>query len=94
LTPAVASLSKYNMPTEQVPGVEVPFGINRLVVNTPASIVGAVPKTSAPDPVSPVTADARLALDGVAKNLATPVPRPVNVDGETVNVVTPDTSTT
>jgi len=39
--------------------------------------VGAVENTSDPDPVSSVTADARLALDGVAKNVATPVPRPL-----------------
>jgi hypothetical protein len=39
--------------------------------------VGLVPNTKAPEPVSPVTADARLALDGVARNVATPVPRPL-----------------
>jgi len=39
--------------------------------------VGAVEKTSDPDPVSSVTADARFALDGVARNVATPVPRPL-----------------
>src|SRR3989338_8275135 len=38
--------------------------------------VGLVAKTTAPVPVSPVTAAARLAVDGVAKNVATPVPRP------------------
>jgi hypothetical protein len=38
--------------------------------------VGEVAKTSAPDPVSPVTAVARLALDGVARKVATPAPRP------------------
>ena len=39
--------------------------------------VGAVENTSDPDPVSSVTADARFALDGVAKNVATPEPRPL-----------------
>ena len=39
--------------------------------------VGAVENTSDPDPVSSVTADARFADDGVAKNVATPVPRPL-----------------
>jgi hypothetical protein len=39
--------------------------------------VGDVAKTSAPEPVSSVTALARLALLGVAKNVATPVPRPL-----------------
>ena len=38
--------------------------------------VGDVANTSEPDPVSSVTAAARLALVGVAKNVATPVPRP------------------
>jgi hypothetical protein len=38
--------------------------------------VGLVAKTKAPDPVSSVTAVARLALDGVAKNVAIPVPSP------------------
>jgi len=39
--------------------------------------VGLVAKTRGPDPVSSVTAAARFALDGVAKNVATPVPRPL-----------------
>ena len=38
--------------------------------------VGEVAKTKSPLPVSFVTAVARLALDGVAKNVATPVPNP------------------
>src|SRR5436190_23132681 len=38
--------------------------------------VGLVPNTTAPLPVSPVTAVARFALEGVARNAATPVPRP------------------
>lgn len=38
--------------------------------------VGEVANTSAPVPVSPVTAAARLAVLGVAKKVATPVPRP------------------
>ena len=38
---------------------------------------GDVPKTNSPVPVSFVTAVARLALFGVAKNVATPVPNPV-----------------
>ncbi len=39
--------------------------------------VGLVANTSAPDPVSPVTAAARLADDGVARNVATLAPRPL-----------------
>ena len=57
-----------------------------LPVNVPAiapvpvivglSIVGLVPKTAAPEPVSSVSAPRRFVLDGVARNVATPVPRP------------------
>ncbi len=39
--------------------------------------VGDVAKTSAPVPVSFVTAEIRFALDGVARKVATPVPRPL-----------------
>ena len=39
--------------------------------------VGLVAKTNDPVPVSSVTAAARFALDGVAKNVATPVPKPL-----------------
>ena len=39
--------------------------------------VGEVANTSAPEPVSSVTAAAKLALVGVAKKVATPVPKPV-----------------
>jgi len=48
-----------------------------LLVRTGFDIVGAVPNTKAPVPVSSVTADAKFALDGVAKNAATPVPNPL-----------------
>ena len=39
--------------------------------------VGLVANTNDPVPVSSVTAAARFALDGVAKNVATPVPKPL-----------------
>ena len=39
--------------------------------------VGLVAKTNAPEPVSSVTAVARLALLGVARNVAIPAPRPL-----------------
>ena len=39
--------------------------------------VGLVANTSDPVPVSSVTADLKFALVGVAKNVATPVPRPL-----------------
>ena len=38
--------------------------------------VGDVPNTKEPDPVSSVTAETKLALEGVAKKVATPVPSP------------------
>ena len=38
--------------------------------------VGLVANTNDPEPVSSVTVDAKLALVGVAKNVATPVPKP------------------
>jgi hypothetical protein len=39
--------------------------------------VGDVANTNEPEPVSSVTADAKFAAEGVAKNVATPVPRPL-----------------
>jgi hypothetical protein len=39
--------------------------------------VGLLANTKAPDPVSSETAEARLADDGVAKNVATPAPKPL-----------------
>jgi hypothetical protein len=44
--------------------------------NVGVTSVGLVANTKEPEPVSLVTADAKLALEGVAKNVATPVPRP------------------
>ena len=46
------------------------------VPNAGVTKVGLLANTSAPVPVSSVTAEAKFALDGVAKNVATPVPRP------------------
>ena len=43
--------------------------------------VGEVAKTNEPEPVSSVTAAAKLALDGVASHVATPVPRPLMLLG-------------
>lgn len=50
-----------------------------VAVATPSDGVtrdGDVAKTRTPEPVSSVTAAARFALDGVARNVATPVPNP------------------
>jgi hypothetical protein len=49
---------------------------NAGVTNVALVIDGLVPNTNAPVPVSPVTAAAKFALEGVAKNVATPVPNP------------------
>jgi hypothetical protein len=58
---------------------------------TPVVKLGEVPNTSAPVPVSPVTADAKLALDGVAKNVAIPVPNPeIPASGAAVAVIVPE----
>jgi hypothetical protein len=59
--------------------VSVPdVGVPRAGVTKVAEvIVGDVPKTKAPEPVSPVTAAAKLAEDGVPKNVATSVPKEV-----------------
>jgi hypothetical protein len=57
------------------------------------AIVGLVPNTNAPVPVSPVTADAKFAELGVAKNVATFAPNPLMPDatGSPVQLVnTPD----
>ena len=53
-------------------------------------IEGEVPKTRAPLPVSSVTADARFADDGVARNVETFVPSPLMPDkGAAVAVMVP-----
>jgi hypothetical protein len=46
-------------------------------VNVAVANVGLVLNTNAPVPVSSVTADAKFALDGVAKKVATPLPNPL-----------------
>jgi len=58
-------------------GIVVPLML--VAVATPSTgvtRVGLVANTFAPVPVSSVSAAAKLALDGVARNVATPVPRP------------------
>ena len=44
--------------------------------------VGVLAKTAAPVPVSSVSADRKLADDGVPKNVATPVPSPADAMAE------------
>jgi hypothetical protein len=55
--------------------------------------VGLVANTKEPVPVSPVTADAKLAEDGVVKKVATPAPKPatpVEIGNPVALVNTPD----
>ena len=47
------------------------------VTNVGLVNVGLVPNTKEPEPVSSLTADAKLADEGVAKKFATPEPKPV-----------------
>jgi hypothetical protein len=71
--------------TGKLPITPVVSGNPVALVNTAAdgvpsagvTSVGLVPNTNAPDPVSFVIAVARFALDGVARAVATPVPRPL-----------------
>ena len=54
--------------------VSVPLvGVPKIGVTS----VGEVAKTAAPVPVSSVSAERKFALDGVARNVATPVPKPL-----------------
>lgn len=70
---AVYPVQFVRTPDAGVPSAAV-TSVGELSVAVPR--VGLVPKTSEPDPVSSVTAVARLALDGVERNAATPAPRP------------------
>ena len=73
----LVSVSVVALPTKvsvEVGSVKVP--VLTIELMTGVANVGDVPKTNAPVPVSPVTAAAKLALLGVAKNVATPVPSP------------------
>lgn len=59
-----------------VPKVMVPEKFAAAAVIVPVN-VGEPANTAAPVPVSSVSAAARFALDGVARNVATPVPSPL-----------------
>jgi hypothetical protein len=71
------SIIASDMAVVPVPTVTDAGEVSVYPVKVPVVIVGDVPNTSDPDPVSSVTAVAKLADDGVAKNVATPVPRPL-----------------
>lgn len=81
VTPAASAVAT------PVPRPETPVEIGRPVqlvsvpdVGVPSNgvtSVGDVAKTAEPEPVSSVNAAARLALVGVARNVATPVPSPL-----------------
>lgn len=90
LVTAAARFAEEGVPRKvaiPVPNPVTPVEIGKPValVSTPALGVpisgvtraGDVAKTSAPEPVSLVTAVARLALEGVPKNVAIPVPSPL-----------------
>ena len=75
-------VGQVNVPVLKLPDCGVPrIGVTK---------VGEVANTNAPEPVSSVTAAAKLALLGVARNVATPVPKPViePTAGVTVVLVT------
>lgn len=64
----------------QAAALRLPLSASAVADATPRvgdTRVGLVANTSAPEPVSSVTAEARLALLGVARNVAIPVPRPL-----------------
>ena len=86
-----------------VPRPEIPVDTGRPVtfVITPdvgvprrgVTRVGLVANTADPEPVSSVRVEARFALDGVARNVATPVPNPdtpVDIGKPVTFVITPD----
>jgi hypothetical protein len=60
-------VGQVNVPVLKFPDVGVP---SKGAIN-----VGVFAKTKAPEPVSPVTAAAKFADDGVPRNVATPVPK-------------------
>ena len=67
--PVVFWFNVGNVQFAKLPEVGVPkIGVTK---------VGVLANTSAPVPVSSVTAAAKLALDGVPRNVATPVPKEV-----------------
>ena len=68
----VAAPPKFSVVAPVFTKANVVDAVVRLVV-----IAGDVPNTKAPEPVSPVTAAAKFAEDGVPRNVATPVPRPL-----------------
>ena len=62
------NVGQVNEPVLKLPDVGVP--------KTGVTKVGDVANTKEPEPVSSVTAAAKLADEGVAKKVATPVPKP------------------
>lgn len=84
-TPVRVAAPEPPFPTGRVPVTPVVSGrpvqfVSVPLVGVPSRgvvSVGEVPNTNAPLPVSPVTAVARLELDGVPRKVATPVPSPL-----------------
>jgi hypothetical protein len=81
---ALADVPEFRLVTGRLPVTPVDKGspvafVNVALEGVPkagVTKVGDVAKTKEPVPVSSVTAEIRFALDGVARNVATPVPRP------------------
>ena len=84
-TPVSVVAPEPPLPTGRVPVTPVESGRPVALVRTPAdgvprfgvTRVGDVANTNDPVPVSSVTAAIAFALEGVARNVATPVPRPL-----------------
>lgn len=76
LLPVMFALASRNVRVDAVAAVATPVPLDAPLI-TGVAIVGVVPNTRAPVPVSSVIALIRLVELGVAKNVATPVPSPV-----------------
>ena len=73
LLPKMFALLSRDTKVEAVAALATPVPVGNPLMTGVAN-VGVVPKTNAPEPVAPVTADAKLDEEGVLKNVATPVP--------------------
>ncbi len=88
-SPVIAALASVEAPAfkveENVPAaaLKLPDKLKDVPVAAPmigVTKVGVSANTNAPVPVSSVIAEAKFALDGVAKYVATPVPNPLTPD--------------
>ena len=70
------ALASRNTKVDAVAAVATPVPVG-IPLSTGVVIVGVVPNTNTPVPVSSVTAASKFALEGVARKVATPVPNPL-----------------